>query len=64
MSVPALAATPVLIDGTGARTLDAELLERTNLIADHEDDLGIRGAACRNRTDDLFITSEPLCRLS
>ena len=22
------------------------------------------GAACRNRTDDLFITSEPLCRLS
>ena len=21
-------------------------------------------AACRNRTDDLFITSEPLCRLS
>src|SRR5215472_18936809 len=21
------------------------------------------GAACRNRTDDLFITSEPLCRL-
>jgi hypothetical protein len=28
MSVPALAATPALIDGTGARTLDAELLER------------------------------------
>jgi hypothetical protein len=23
-----------------------------------------RGAACRNRTDDLFITSESLCRLS
>ena len=22
------------------------------------------GAACRNRTDDLFITSESLCRLS
>ena len=22
------------------------------------------GAACRNRTDDLLITSEPLCRLS
>jgi hypothetical protein len=28
MSIPALAATPALIDGTGARTLDAELLER------------------------------------
>jgi hypothetical protein len=25
---------------------------------------GDGGAACRNRTDDLFITSESLCRLS
>jgi hypothetical protein len=25
---------------------------------------GQDGAACRNRTDDLLITSEPLCRLS
>jgi hypothetical protein len=24
----------------------------------------VGGAACRNRTDDLFITSESLCRLS
>jgi hypothetical protein len=28
MSVPALATAPTLVDGTGARTLDAELLER------------------------------------
>jgi hypothetical protein len=28
MSIPALAAAPALIDGTGARTLNAELLER------------------------------------
>jgi hypothetical protein len=28
MTVPALAAAPALIDGTGAKTLDAELLER------------------------------------
>jgi hypothetical protein len=25
---------------------------------------GFVGAACRNRTDDLLITSETLCRLS
>ena len=25
---------------------------------------GFSGAACRNRTDDLLITSETLCRLS
>jgi hypothetical protein len=28
------------------------------------EDEGVRGAACRNRTDDLFITSESLYRLS
>ena len=28
MSVPALAEAPALVDGTGAGTLDAELLER------------------------------------
>ncbi|VXB05326.1 conserved hypothetical protein [Curtobacterium sp. 8I-2] len=27
-------------------------------------DRGVHGAACRNRTDDLFITSESLYRLS
>jgi hypothetical protein len=34
------------------------------LITDQGAELELCGAACRNRTDDLFITSEPLCRLS
>jgi hypothetical protein len=46
MSIPALAATPALIDGTGARTLDAELLERVARDDYHEWLSGAKAAIC------------------